>query len=132
MSRNTFLGWNVVGLIYDIVGAIFLVVAIFFNSPAKIAHQAGTYWDSSSYAGKALVEQTVDARVGLLILVAGFVFQMFGQWLGDGDFGLLLVLVAAIILLTAAYLARARRWFVDRLVARVEAVQRNLSLADEE
>lgn len=113
------LNWSVVGLLYDIVGAIFLVVAIFNNSPAKIAHQASTFWDSSPVAVRALSEQTIDARTGLSILITGFVFQIFGQWSLNGNVYLfvgLLILLSVVVIL---YFGLLRKQFVNSLVARV-------------
>jgi hypothetical protein len=123
-QSGSLLGWSVVGLIYDIVGATFLVVAIFFNSPVKIAHQAGTYWDSSTFAARALSEQTLDARVGLVLLIAGFVLQILGQLQLPAEPRLSQVLIAAVALFALGYLLLARKWLVARLVSRVEAVQR--------
>lgn len=115
------LGWSVIGLFYDIVGAIFLAYAIFFNSPAKIAHQAATYWNSSPFAIRALAEQTVDARAGLILLVVGFVLQIVGQWHSSGNVYGSVSLLALLLAFVIAHLAFLRNRFTDRLVARVKA-----------
>ena len=116
MNMLAYLNWSVVGLIYDIAGAIALAAAIFLNSPAKIAHLAGTYWDSSSPAIHALAEQTVDARLGLVLLVFGFVFQVFGQWWNEAYAPWHLVTFAGLILIVGVFLS-----FRNVMVKRIEA-----------
>lgn len=119
----SFLNWTVVGLVYDIVGAIFLAAAVFFNSPGKIAHQAGTYWNSSPYAVRAFAEQTMDTRIGLMLLVIGFALQIVGQCTNTSDGWVFVSLLMIILVIVAAYTFFARKWFVDRLISRVDEYQ---------
>ncbi|MGE0676491.1 hypothetical protein [Pseudolabrys sp.] len=115
-------GWSVVGLIYDIVGAVFLAFAIFLNSPKKVAAQAGTYWDFNPHLLKAISEQTTDARSGLIFLVFGFALQLVGQWRLPESRAWSITLLVLLGIFVLFYVTVLRRHLTSRLEARVRAM----------
>lgn len=66
---------NLLGLVFDIFGAILLGRAVVFNSTAKIAQQVATAWNYNKRLIPAVVEQRIDGVLGLVLLIAGFVLQ---------------------------------------------------------
>ena len=72
------LGWSVIGLAYDIAGVIVLGAALAATPHDAILRQAGTYWNGNVGVYHALYMQRFDARIGLGLLVAGFVLQALG------------------------------------------------------
>ncbi|NQU72053.1 MAG: hypothetical protein HQ514_15985 [Rhodospirillales bacterium] len=67
-----------IGLAADIAGVIFLGAALMATNDSRLKAQAGTYFNFSTAVLKALVAQRTDARIGLPLLVLGFVLQLLG------------------------------------------------------
>ncbi len=93
------------GIVFDIVGALFLARALAFNSDVSIQLQSGTYWTENPNLVQALVEQRYDARAGLFVLVAGFALQFYGNAFGEARNGLWL-LAALVIVASTLQLAK--------------------------
>lgn len=64
-----------IGLLYDIVGVSVLGWAIAIAPDAVLKSQASTYIGFSPAMLEALVQQRVDAKFGLGLLVIGFLLQ---------------------------------------------------------
>ena len=62
---------NLVGLVYDIVGAVLLGRAVVLNATEKIAQQVATAWGYNKHLIPAVVGQRIDGVLGLTLLVIG-------------------------------------------------------------
>lgn len=63
------------GLALDIVGAIFLAKGFVLKRIGAIVRESGSYYGYNSHLRNSLVEQTIEAQIGMGFLVAGFVAQ---------------------------------------------------------
>ena len=86
---------NVVGLVFDIVGAALLAKSIFLNPAASISAQAIPTYDDNYALRLALCEQRVDAWFGMPMLLLGFLVQL------ASDFFSVEILEAALMSLLA-------------------------------
>lgn len=93
---------NVVGLVFDIVGAALLAKSIFFNLSASISAQATPTYDDNSALRLALCEQRVDAWFGMPMLLLGFAVQLASDFLSIEFVGAALMSLLA-LLYVAAY-----------------------------
>lgn len=69
---------TILGLALDIVGVVFISVALAFTSDNLIRAQSATTWNFNRTQLRELVSSRTDARIGLPILIAGFTLQGVG------------------------------------------------------
>jgi hypothetical protein len=67
---------QVVALTLTLSASVFLVKSSFVLSAKQIAGLSGTYWDYNLELAKNLSQQQADTRVGVLLLLSDFIFQM--------------------------------------------------------
>ena len=103
---------TVLGLCYDISGAILLGLAVIGNRAEKIALLVRTGWGHNKHAIPAVVEQRNDGWVGLVLLVGGFALQMANEFWKPGDW-LLVWGLGVLGVMVVAYLS-VRRRLVER------------------
>ena len=112
---------QIIGLLYDAVGILILGVPAVFRMSQEVQAQSGTYYNYNVHLAKALATSRVDISIGSVVLLIGFVSQLFGNlgyvyipsygWcLGIGAVGFLLV-----------YFIFLRGRFADALLKHVKA-----------
>lgn len=69
-----------VGLALDIVGVVVLARAVIINKETAV-NLAATKWGGNKALEEALLQQSRDAKRGLVFIVSGFVLQAVGTWL---------------------------------------------------
>ncbi len=78
------MGWDVgtsltiAGLGLDIVGLLVISFPGLFEGGEALEDQSGTYWDGNPPLRKALFKNRRLLRVGIPIMVFGFLLQAFG------------------------------------------------------
>ena len=72
---------STLGLLLDIFGVWLLARGVII-SPPDAEELAGTHWDTNEPLKQRLLRQARDARVGVRIVVVGFVLQIAGTWVG--------------------------------------------------
>jgi hypothetical protein len=94
---------TILGLLLDIVGAVLLAYALFFRRTRSIVNEGYIYQQDSAiefYGAKRVYEALQDkynARLGLVILVTGFVLQIVAQFIQRGAVSLPVWLIALVI-----------------------------------
>jgi hypothetical protein len=104
---------TVAGLIYDIGGATLLARALFFSSTRTLMIQATVRITGMPGLQKALCEQRVDARFGLVLLILGFLLQLVGSLISTSAAAVLAVLLFILAVVVVAYCG-LRRKLVER------------------
>ena len=69
-------------LLLTLESAFFLARGSVVLSAEAIAQLAGSYWDFNPHLVESLARQSVDSRVGVFLLLAAFVAQVFTLWRG--------------------------------------------------
>lgn len=70
---------SVIGLVLDIVGAVFLSYGLILNNDDAQKLERTTF-GSNPHAVKDRLKQSKNAKIGLFFLVLGFIFQLMGNW----------------------------------------------------
>ena len=83
--------FSTIGLLFDILGAVVLVRALFVSKKEAI-RLGGTFWMPSGDSDDDellkeppianLLLQAKRAKIGLGLLVLGFILQIIGAWVG--------------------------------------------------
>jgi hypothetical protein len=73
---------TLIGLILTVLGAAWTAKAVIIDDQTATA-LAGMYWEMNPVLKKALLDQSSAARDGLILIVLGSVFQVFGVLLAD-------------------------------------------------
>ncbi|MGK2228737.1 MAG: hypothetical protein ACI9GK_002576 [Devosia sp.] len=97
------------GLVWGIAGTWFLGRA-FSLSDDVIRRQAGTYFDLSPPALRALCEQRIDARVGLSCLGVGFLLQAFSAFGIQAAVGFSIFLCTPALFVAMSYYREHKIW----------------------
>ena len=100
-------------LILTLESAIFLIKGNFTLSAQSITELSGTYWSFNPYLVESLCRQTMDARVGSILLVLSFFIQMISLWKGPtlddlgaaNHSGLLIAITIGIIIFVLSWLS---------------------------
>jgi hypothetical protein len=71
---------SLVGLLLNFIGAVLLVIPRFRSSEA-IQAQAGTYYDKNPHLEEALKRDSNFARIGFLLMAAGFLLQIVSRFI---------------------------------------------------
>jgi len=71
--------WSTLGLIFDIVGAILIVLGILSTSRKSISVLSGTFYGGNTFLYNSLLHQKNDTLYGLMILIIGFLYQILGS-----------------------------------------------------
>ena len=66
------------GLLLDIVGLLVISFPGLFEGREALEEQSGTYWDGNPHLRKALFKNRTLLRVGIPIMVLGFLLQLVG------------------------------------------------------
>ena len=107
------------GLLYDGVGIAVLGVPAMLSTTADLRQSSGTAWGYSPALIRSNVLLRLDTGTGSLLLVAGFLLQLFGS------VGIQLhpvagaMLLAALLLLVLAYWGGLRKWLADSWVSTI-------------
>jgi hypothetical protein len=94
---------TVAGLIYDIGGAALLARALFFSSIGELRTQATVRITGMPGLQRALCEQRVDARFGLVLLIVGFLLQLVGSLISTSAAAVLTVLLLIFAVVVVGY-----------------------------
>lgn len=100
---------NVFGLVYDVVGAFLLARAFAFGRDKILAAQSLSVVGSNPALFAALAEQRLDARFGIGILIAGFLFQLLAALNVFVSVGYWPWFVLALAMVLGWYFVAARR-----------------------
>jgi hypothetical protein len=120
---------NLVGLVYDITGAVLLGLAVVFNSKKKMAQQVMTAWNYNKHLIPAVVEQRIDGVAGLFLLVLGFCIQGVSDFYA-GTYSLFIGGLVLLAIMAAIYIfARAKlvQWQTASVIQFIEEWQRTSS-----
>ena len=78
---------STVGLVFDIVGAVFLACGLWISKEEAV-RRGGTYWMSDDDEENlkippiaAILRDSKRARTGLVLLIIGFALQIVGIWM---------------------------------------------------
>jgi hypothetical protein len=116
---------GVVGILYDIAGAMMLSYALMWSRPQVLARQSAGSWDLNIDLLYAFCEQTVDARWGATFLIAGFLLQAASSAgvkiapLQSGVLGVVLLIMLAI------YMSIRQASIRRRCMAAIDALDEN-------
>lgn len=91
------------GLLWDLAGAWYLAKAFIFSKDDAIRAQSGTYYDLSVPVLRALCEQRLEAKFGVIHLFIGFGMQFLSAVGLTASFGM-----SAFLLLPIGFL---RHWY---------------------
>jgi hypothetical protein len=70
---------RLVGITFAVAGALFSLVPRAMREPEEIQSQADTYWGSNPHVKKALLRDTRIAQWGMVLILVGFLNQLFGN-----------------------------------------------------
>lgn len=70
-----------IGLALDILGAIWLYWHAIKLTKRGAADLAATAWNGNKELEQFFLFHAQDARIGLVLLIIGFLLQIFGVWL---------------------------------------------------
>jgi hypothetical protein len=102
-----------IGICYDIVGVVYLGMALVAATNSRLKSQSETRWGANSEVLRGLIQQRTDARIGLPILFLGFVGQLLGAVSIQVSSNVISWL--AVMLLVVALLAGGGRgWLAER------------------
>jgi hypothetical protein len=113
---------NLVGLCYDIAGAVMLGRAVVLSSREKIAMQVGTAWGYNKHLIPVIVEQWFDGILGLSLLVVGFLIQGASDFRQGEMIDVVVGVAILVVVLIGYFLALPRlveRW-TKKVVAYME------------
>jgi hypothetical protein len=103
----------VAGVVFDIFGAVILSRAFILSRAVELARQIENRWAGNSDLLRALCEQSVDARFGVVLLVGGFAMQAASSAGVKIPLVGMLWLSLILAVIVAGYLA-LRQWLVRR------------------
>jgi len=63
------------GLLLDIIGAFFLSQGFVLKQPEDVVREASSFWNGNPFFLKSAISQRIEARVGFIFLLLGFVGQ---------------------------------------------------------
>jgi hypothetical protein len=92
------------GLALDIAGAILLAKGFMLKRIDAIVRESGSYYGYNAHLRNSLVEQTVEARFGIVFLVSGFFCQAAPYMVRSSPTKLAALSVIALILDLVAWL----------------------------
>lgn len=114
---------QLVGLIYDAVGAAIIGLPAFRRMAKEVAALSGTHWDANPHAVRLLSEARVDTVTGLVLLLLGFCLQAVPLVWVALETPLLVKLAAiALVLFVTLYCVCLRGLWSRGLAARAECI----------
>ena len=114
------LSLQTVGLLYDIVGVIILGAAFAVRSVRDAANESSLFWRVVPENRRSATEQ-VDGRIGLALVVAGFLLQLAPDDLSPA--WVPACLVGLLMSFMVTYWWGLRSWLIARRVRMLEAIQ---------
>ena len=78
MYDNVGAWFTVTGLVLDIVGILVISCAGLFENNESLDEQSGSYYDENPYLRKALFKNRKLLRIGIPMMVLGFLLQAVG------------------------------------------------------
>lgn len=116
-----------IGLFLDILGAIFLAKGFMAKKIQRIINESLTYVGRNKWFRDSLVQQKIEAWIGLIFLFLGFMLQAIGNFISSpkriniSTFVILLSIIFILILLFFILL-KLIKYLTNRSIIEIEAI----------